>query len=89
MEVQVEGERIDPNDLTEDAGWRIAKHRRTPANKAVNPKNESASALPSGSLASDPREKPKGAKERIIRAGKMATSPHGRHQGGDPPERWT
>ncbi|KAH6926456.1 hypothetical protein HPB50_018716 [Hyalomma asiaticum] len=75
MEVQVEGERIDPKDLTEDAGWRIAKYRRTPANKTVNPKNEGGSALPGGSLASDPRGKPKGAKQRIIRAGKMPHLP--------------
>ncbi|KAH6925372.1 hypothetical protein HPB50_004239 [Hyalomma asiaticum] len=75
MEVQVQGERIDPKDLTEDAGWRIAKYRRTPANKTVNPKNEGGSALPGGSLASDPRGKPKGAKQRIIRAGKMPHLP--------------
>ncbi|KAH6922411.1 hypothetical protein HPB50_013524 [Hyalomma asiaticum] len=75
MEVQVEGERIDPKDLTEDAGWRIAKYRRTPANKTVNPKDEGGSALPGGSLASDPRGKPKGAKQRIIRAGKMPHLP--------------
>ncbi|KAH6932674.1 hypothetical protein HPB50_008699 [Hyalomma asiaticum] len=75
MEVQVKGERIDPKDLTEDAGWRIAKYRGTPANKTVNPKNESGSALPGGSLASDPGEKPKGTKQRIIRAGKMPHLP--------------
>ncbi|KAH6923846.1 hypothetical protein HPB50_008145 [Hyalomma asiaticum] len=77
MEVQVEGERIDPKDLTEDAGWRVAKYRRTPANKTVNPKNESRSALPGGSLASDPRAKPKGAKQRIMRAEKMSHLPTG------------
>ncbi|KAH7941357.1 hypothetical protein HPB49_012565 [Dermacentor silvarum] len=77
MEIQFEGKDVDPEDLTEDAGWRTAKSRRAPTNKTVNTKYESGSALPSGSLTSDPCGTPKGAKQRILRAGKMPHLPTG------------
>ncbi|KAH7967340.1 hypothetical protein HPB49_024120 [Dermacentor silvarum] len=74
MEIQVEGEDIPPENVTEHNGWKTARDRREP--DTSTPKTAEVDLHPPyGGGTANTREQPRNMKQRILRASKMPHLP--------------